>query len=463
MANIFKTFASWFGQNPDHVNKFNQALYQYIGGQSAQYDYDNKTYLTEGFGRNPIVFAIINQQADKTKSVPYYIKKIKDEKSRKAISQIQLATKGDLSIQQQARIKVLETKAFEAEELPFPLDRPNPTQTWTDIFALFKVFMKTTGNFYLYVLSPEAGNNAGKPRQVYVLPSHLMKIVLKKNANLLNEENPISHYMLIEGNQYIEFEAENVIHVKYSNPFFDMAGSHLYGLSPIRSALRNIESTNDALDHNVKTMKNSGVFGFITSMDAERPFTAEQALQIKEKLMEMDRSKGRLSKIAGGSVPVQFTKLSLNTDELKPFDFLKHDMSTICNVLGWSEILMNSDSNLTYNNLQNERKRVVTDNIQPDLMLLADSLNRYLIPRFGGNYVNAEINWDITELPEMQEDYKMMVEWMNQAPLTPNEVRTALKYETIEEEGMDIVWIPQGKKRIDDESLTLEDYNKSWE
>ena len=62
----------------------------------------------------------------------------------------------------------------------------------------------------------------------------------------------------------------------------------------------------------------------------------------------------------------------------------------------------------------------------------------------------------------MQEDYKMMVEWMNQAPLTPNEIRTALKYETIDVEGMDIVWVPAGKKRIDDESLTEADLNKAF-
>lgn len=462
MANIFQTVAGWFGRDTDNINKFNRAVYQYIGGQSAQYDYDGKTYLEEGFGKNPIVFAIINQQADKTKSVPYYIKKIKDNNARKAINQIYTATKGNLSIQQQARIKVLETKAFESEELPFPMEAPNPTQTWTEVWALYKVYMKTTGNFYLYIVSPDAGNNAGKPRQVYVLPSHLMKIVLKKNADLLNEENPISHYMLIEGNQYIEFEAENVIHVKYANPFFDMAGSHLYGLSPIRAALRNIESTNDALDHNVKTMKNSGVFGFLSSADINKPWTPEQAFQAKQKLIEMDRDSGRMGKIAAGSGLVAFTKLSLNTDELKPFEFLKYDMSTLCNVLGWSDILMNSDSNMTYNNVQNERKRVITDNIQPDLQLLSDSLNKSFIPRFGGNYQNAEITWDITELPEMQEDYKMMVDWMNQAPLTPNEIRTALKYETIDVEGMDIVWVPAGKKRIDDESLTEADLNKAF-
>ena len=94
MANIFSTVAGWFS-NESNINKFNRAVYQYIGGQSAQYDYDSKIYLEEGFGKNPIVFSIINQQADKTKSVPYYIKKVKDENARKSINKIYTATIGN--------------------------------------------------------------------------------------------------------------------------------------------------------------------------------------------------------------------------------------------------------------------------------------------------------------------------------------------------------------------------------
>ena len=178
--------------------------------------------------------------------------------------------------------------------------------------------------------------------------------------------------------------------------------------------------------------------------------------------MEMDSSPGRLSRIAGAATPIQFTKLSLDTNELKQFDFLAYDQKTFCNVLGWSDKLLNNDESLTYDNLQNERKRVIIDTINPDLVLLADALNKNFIPRFKG-YENCEIEWDITELPEMQEDYAKMVEWLNKAPVTPNEFRQALKYETLEDEGMNVVWLPAGKKRIDDAGMTDTEINKSWD
>ena len=462
MANILTRFTDWWsGNTTAPSNIYNAMAYQWLGGQAAQYDYNSKTYLEKGYGYNPDVFAMITQMADKTKAVPYYVKEISDKSARKRLESLRIATKGDMSIQQMARAKVLESKAFKEKEKDFPLERPNPLQTWGEIFALYKVYMKVTGNCYFYIVSPENGARAGEPKLLYILPAHLMKIILKKNADVLEDENPIGKYMLIEGQQFLEFETQDVIHVKYPNPFFNFDGSHLYGLSPIKALLRTIESSNDAIDHNVKTMKNSGVFGFITSADEKAPFTADQALQIKEKLMEMDNANGRLSKISGASAPVAFTKLSLNTDELKPFDFLKYDQKTIANVLGWSDKLLNNDEGAKYDNVKEERKRVITDNIEPDLKLLAEALNDNFIPRFKG-YENCEIEWDITELSEMQEDYAKMLEWMAKAPLTPNEIRTALKYETVATDGMDVVWVDSGKKRIDEVGMTDEEIQKAF-
>ncbi|MEF9476778.1 phage portal protein [Chryseobacterium sp. 1B4] len=241
---------------------------------------------------------------------------------------------------------------------------------------------------------------------------------------------------------------------------FDLNGSHLYGLSPIKVLLRNIESSNEALNNNVKTMKNSGVFGLISGKDSV--LTAEQAMQLKQRLVDMDKDSGRLSKIGGLSVPVDFTKLSVDTKDLLPFEFLKFDQKAICNVLGWSDALLNNDNGGKYDKQKEERKRVITDNIHPDLILLQQAWTEKFIRKFKG-YENAVIEFDITELPEMQEDYKAMVEWMDKAPLTPNEKRTALKYETLPDDGMDTVWINSGLKRIDDVGITASDVQKSYE
>ncbi|MDE5516410.1 phage portal protein [Elizabethkingia meningoseptica] len=460
-----RIFGSWFKRDKgsdtakDYTNAFNKAFYQFIGGLSAKYDYDNKTYLEKGYGHNPDVYAVITQQAEKIRSVPYVIKKVKDKQAKRRYDLFEYSMKGELQLNHFRKRLDLQTKAYEDREMPFPLEDPNPNQTWGEVFALYEVFMQTTGNFFLYTVSPENGAKAGEPIQAFVLPSQLVKIVLKKGADLLSIENPIDYYMLIEGDQYIQFREEEVVHVKLPNPFFDMNGSHFYGLSPIKVLLRNIEASNDALDQNVKTMKNGGVFGFISGKDSV--WTAEQAIQMKEKLKEMDKDPGRLSRIAGSSAPVEFTKLSLNTDELKPFDYLRYNQKQICNVLGWSDKLLNNDEGAKYSNVKEARKTVITDHIVPRLILLQEALNKKFIPRFKG-YENCVIEWDYTELPEMQEDIKYLVEWYSKAPVTPNEFRTALRLETLDEEGMNTVWIEGSKKRIDEVGLTQDELNKAF-
>ena len=451
----------WSGDtNKPFTNAFNKAFYKMVGGLSAQYDYKAATYLNKGYKINPIVYAVISQMCDKTKSVPYAVKKVKDGSEFQKLRSLTVATSGHYSVKQLADKFILESKAYEDKEQPFPLDKPNPNNTWADIYALSKLFLKTTGNIYYLMVSPKEGLNAGVPKLLYVLPSHKIKIVLKPKADVLYDENPIDYYMLIEGDQSIRFEASDVIHVKYPNPFFDLNGYHLYGLSPMGALLKNIESSNDALDNNIKTLKNSGVFGFISAKDGT--LTSDQATQIKQQMLDMDKSNGRLSKIAGSAVPVEFTKLSLDTTELLPFDYLNYDQKQICNVLGWSDALLNNDNGGKYDKQKEERKRVVTDNIQPDLILINEGLTNGFIRRFKG-YENSVLESDITELPEMQDDYKDMIEWMDKAPVTENEKRIALKYETLDIDGMDSIWIDSGKKRIDEVGITAEDVQKSYD
>lgn len=454
----------WFGKKSKGVeNVFNKAFYEFLGGNNAVYDYNRKTYVEKGFGLNPDVYAVISQQADKLNSIPYYVKEVADKESVKELKRLENLSKGNYSIKQLLKKNMLEKKAYKDDYKPFPLKNPNPNQTWAEIFALTKVFEQTCGEYYLYKTSAKNGINKGVPRELYVLPSYLIKIILKDKADLLNEGDVISHYMLIDGDQYLKFEVEDVIHVKLPNPFFDFQGNHLHGLSPLRAANRNIESSNDAISHNVKSMKNGGVFGFIHAKDGEYSLNEQQAGQLKEKMVEMDRSTNRLSNIAGGSVPLAFTKISLNTDELKPFDFLAYDQKTICNVLGWSVQLLNSDDGSKYGEfLKTIQKNSIINHIAPRLNLLSEALNKDFIPLFKG-YENCEVFWDWMELPEMQTDMKSLSESYKDAPITKNEFRELMGFERIEGvEGMDVVWIDGGKRRIDESGISEEELNKAF-
>jgi len=421
------------------ANKYNQAFYKFIGGGFTRYDNQAKTYVEQGYNINPIVFSVVNQMAVKTASIPFFVKKIKDKGARKELQRLMYATKYDLTPQQHVKKVVLENKAFDHDSFDFPLETPNVLQTWTEFLLLYKTLLKLNGNVYIYMLSPLDGVNAGKPQQIYLLPSHQIEIVLKTNADMQGAESPISHYMLIEGSVGIKFEASQVIHIKYANPNFSEDGEHLYGQAPLRAALKNIESSNDSLNLNINTMKSGGTFGFIHGKGA--PLTEEQAIGVKDRLKSMHNSSDALSRIQGASGELGFTKIGLTMEELQTFELLKFDQKQICNVLMWSDKLLNNDDGAKYDNVLEFRKQVVVDNIIPDLKLLSDAFNKHLLPKYKG-FERSEVIFDVMDLPEMQQDIKTLVEWLKPSldvgAITRNEYRLAIRYSSSTDADMDV-------------------------
>lgn len=436
LDNFRKRLAS-FIYNDGMRNSFNEAFLWAAGGGYTDYDRNNTTYIEDAYNVNPTVFSVVNQMASKTATIPIYVNKIKDKKSFGKLQRLRQVTKGKLSLEQKTRELNLLKKAFEEGEMKFPMEKPNPNQSWAEFLALYKTFLKTTGNVYIYMLRTEEGRDAGTPVCVYILPSQMVQIVVKKGVDMMSVEDPIDYFILTEGRSYIEFSADDVIHIKTPNPNYSMDGAHLYGLSPLSAALKNIQSYNTGLDLNIKTLKSGGAFGFIHGK--QTPITHEQASEIKERLTEMNASQEDLGKIAGVSAEIGFTRLSLTSDELKPFDYFKFDSKQICNVLGWSDSLLNNDDGGKYDKQLEERKRVITDNIVPDLEMLLEKLNTHFLPLFKG-YEGTVLEYDISELPEMQDDVKELAQWLYQGVdrgiFTRDEVRSVMKWDEVGTEEM---------------------------
>lgn len=426
------------GGSKQTQNKYNNAFLSWVGGSYTSYDDKGDTYIDEGYNVNPIIYSVVSQRSNKLASVPFNVKKIADKKEKSKRDRLVSSTKWNLTPQQEVKRLLYESKAFDNEYIDLPLERPNPLQTWKEFKELYETFMALNGNAYIYLLSPSEGAMAGEPIAWYLLPSHLMQIVLKDNVDMLGLESPIDCYTLIDGAVYMDFEASNVVHIKYANPNFDLNGSHLYGQAPLRAALKNTQSSNASLDLNIKTIKSGGAYGFIHGKGV--PLRPEQAQELKSRLKEMDADTGRLANIQGASAELGFTRIGLSPDELKLFDFLNFDTKQICNVLGWSDKLLNNDAGAKYDNVNQFRKQVITDTILPDLELFDNAVNSEILPRYK-NYKGYCIEHDITELPEMQQDIAKMMEWIEKAinlgMLSRNEARLALRYSSVDDANMD--------------------------
>ena len=82
---IFKRISNSFTSFKQNTqNLFNKAFFSVIGNTGSSYDPNQKTYLKEGYQENSFAYSIIQAQASKTASVPYFIKKVEDKTKARA-------------------------------------------------------------------------------------------------------------------------------------------------------------------------------------------------------------------------------------------------------------------------------------------------------------------------------------------------------------------------------------------
>jgi HK97 family phage portal protein len=429
-------------------NKLNRLFFQSVGQVQIPLDVKNRWAIETAFLHNPDVYSILSQQASKTSSIPYWVKKKTNEQDYKAyqFKQKNLTT-DTLSL---LRLLQSEKKALNSQEYkPLPLEKPNPLMGWNEFFQLTKIYFRGCGNVFWYVLR----NESNQPIAIYVLPSHLMEIRLKPEAWSLNLESPILGYEIVYGQVSVPFLEEEVIHIKMPNPRWTFDAQQLYGQSPLTAAFLNAENQIQANKHLHKMFKSSGAFGFIYAKGDD--LTPDQAEQFTQRIKEMDASKERMAKISGLAKEIGFQRISLANDELQPWTALAWDRKTIANVLGWPDELLNGDgkSGLGGSEAKEARKIALMDNIYPDLLLFQEALNIRFIQDFKG-YEGYVLNFDISEMPEMQDDFAKMLEWADTAPISLNEVRELIKFERRDEEGMDDIWISRNKVRLSEAMIT---------
>ena len=121
-----KLFGRVFGKNTEEqpINKFNEAFLRHIGTDYTKYDTNGLTYINKGYNINPTVYAVINQQAKKSASVPFYIKKVKDSQSARKLKQFKAVTNYSATSQQKIKEALLHSKAYEKGDFPFPMEKP---------------------------------------------------------------------------------------------------------------------------------------------------------------------------------------------------------------------------------------------------------------------------------------------------------------------------------------------------
>lgn len=385
---------------------------------SAIYPDTKAKYYTETYTQNNDVFSVIN--------------KIVSPASRIPVTQV--------------NIKTLEEKPGYALQL---LSKPNPFQSQQEFITQSLTIYKIYGECFVAGEKPEFGLRAGKPVRLDNLPPQWIELQIG------NFFEPITGYTLMLGQQDVKYPYTDVMHWKLFNPDFQMDGSHLRGMSPLKPLLKAVAASSSGYDSMVSAFQNQGAYGLLTILGVKEadgkfsgaPKTAEQLSQLEDSFRRKMTGTSNRGKIFASNKSVEWTPFGLDPKDMEVLNTIVFAGGTLYDAYDVPDILKSGSQSKTYMNYQEAQKALWNNAIIPTLDGYYQKLSNWLMPLVGEEDTMFLPNYD--DVPALQEDKAKSVDWMIRAGLTSNEIREALGYESMTLENMDVPLVSMGMQRID--------------
>lgn len=396
-----------------------QLQYQYINGQLVLYKTGSSTYINDGYLTNDQVYSVIGWILRKAGVVPWYVYEVIDEKAYK---QYKAMTSDNMTPEALFNAQMLAVKAFKPVEdnknpMQKILDRPNEFMNLTEFVQYLVGFRLLIGENFAY----KVDGVGGVPQEIY--PLHPQDIELIMGSRYLS----VDGYIWTGGNARQTLTREQVVHTKYFNPIHSTNGENLRGLSPLAAMLKVVQESNEYTLQSIKQAQNSGPAHLIASQGtAANQMGIEEGRLLKDALKEKWRESSKEPFVTSASIDVH--PLGLSPTDLKMIEGRMFTFRSFCNGYSMPSEIFNDPENKTFAN-KNEAKRAgILDAVEPELRAVRDIINGCFPVTKSGNR-RFVVDYDISMLPEMQEDQKKMAEALELQPYaTWAEKRKVMKW-----------------------------------
>jgi len=420
---------------------------------------DQRSFVDDGYVANDIVYSIIKLITDKAKIAPFHVYKVVDEKAAKKYKS--LAAQKDINLKE---LETLHKKAYELytgdQRLNELLKYPNEEDCWSDLVEQWCGFKLITGNSFIYGKLIEAGNNQGKPFELFALPSQYMAIIA--NINVFPPTR--AGYQLYYGQMW-SFDTKEILHDKYFNPQWGVTGGQLYGQSPLRAAAKNLTRSNEAKTAAVASFQNGGPAG-VLFMNDERfdPTSGQAQAQALKTAVSQKGGSANFNSIAVSGYKVDWKQIGLSPVELNIIESEKWDLKALCNIYGVPSQLLNDSDSKTYNNQREGEKALTLRCAIPLLNSLTENLNRKLHTDWGYKGTNLYVDYDLSVYGELEANKAEQTAWLNTAWwISPKQKLDIMNIEVpdyIPTEELEKLYIPTGLQTIDQfQPLNIPDQN----
>lgn len=435
---------------------YNQNIFQWINAGQIIYDWeDTEKFVKEGYQRNADVYTCIDLIIKKGAECAYGVYEIKPGVSKKDLKVYENMCMAD-GVQAKMKAIQLKKQLFdEVKDTNNPilklLANPNPRQNYEEWVSDLLGFFLCNGNGYVLGNSDSETNVEKKLwTQLYSMPSTFMQIV--SGGYLM----PILGYKL--ATTYAEpvaFPADQIHHFKTFNPDFTLTGANLYGQSPLKAIYRNIVKENKGNDELLKQMNNGGAMGFISPEGDGQTLTPTQLALLKEKIIEAKDGDLLMDRIFPSTGPLKWTQIGLPSTDLQLIESLNLDTKKIYAAFHIPITFSGSEEASTDNNVSHHGKQLIYNAVMPNLRKIKDAINTFVCRPYrkeqGKEYY---FDFDISSYQEMQEDQKMLTDWLKEAWwVNPNEKREAQSFDLLDDPLMDKVYVPSNLVPLEDLSL----------
>lgn len=390
-------------------------------GQIIMFSGDNQKLVDDAYLYNHVVWTVQDWKASKVATAPPLLYRIKNEKEyKKYRAQMKGVTHKNFGHIHDLKMKALvEVDGHEILEL---LNRPNPLQSGYEFFYGHTVYKDIVGSSYMWAVRDGINDpTEGKIRELWLPPAQQMTIVSG------GEYKPVSKYKLA-GAPDKDIDAKNVLHLRHFSPKDDMK-QRLYGTSRVFPAQNIVREYNSSVEYKTGINQSKGVRAIIypKGINDIGMVDPTEAANVQERL------NARLANSADGgimasNVEIGVVNVGFTPEQLGTLKSNRETKKDICALYHVSDIIFGWSENATYNNLSEARKISLTDAVLPELEILKDGLNGWLLPSFTKDK-DFVLDFDDEYYAELQEDKAEQVKWMSMAPLTANERRELLGYE----------------------------------
>jgi|GEM_PF-5171768 len=389
-------------------------------------------YVTEGYKRNPVVYACLSRI-----------------KAGVAAVIINLNLDGEV------------VDLAEIAKLPEPvkglarlLRRPNANQTFTELRKAWVDHIYLAGSSYFRGWGLGTDTFLGKKRSK---KAPRLRLLRPDTVELEHSQDEVTKYEVHYGTRREDVKPDEIVTVRFTDPNDEFAG-----VSPLEPCAYTIDSSNYAIKWNMNLLKNAGVPAGVLIVKRVKQLSRKQRAELRDEFKDEvagPDNAGNLLVMSGEDA--DYKQLGQTSRDLDWRGGKQESMREICAALGVPSVLLGDPQNRTYANVEAAKADFYITTILPLLRLLIDELGNFLLPKYElEERASFALNTD--DVPELQENE---AEWIGAYKdafwLTIDELRERMPkpLEPFQEDWSEIpmVRLPGSLKPVQPEELVTAD------